>query len=196
MISAVMYAVDPPVLQQDRPGHAHRQDVLRAGPDHLVDAEVERGEAALVAAHGLVVEPDLGREVDRVEVQADDAALPRRGDREGVAVERDPLVVLLRQLPAARDRDRSGLSLRKMPVDEPPARLPLVLPVEDDLPGPVQGEGVPERRFCRAGRCPRDERQRHEHRHSQGFHRSSETQVHHGTLQDRGLRPTALRAEA
>ena len=42
----------------------------------LVDPELERRETALVNAHGLVVQPDFGPKVHRIELQADDLALP------------------------------------------------------------------------------------------------------------------------
>ena len=61
-------ALDALVRHEDRSGDAHRERVDLARLESLVHAELERRETALVEAHRLIIEPDLGLEVDRVEV--------------------------------------------------------------------------------------------------------------------------------
>ena len=121
-------ALDALVRHKDRPGDAHHERVDLARLEGHVHAEFEGREPALVEAHRLVVEPDLGLEVDRVEVQSHGPPCPIGRDGEVAAIPGYALVVLLVLLPAARHGNRAsarrfGKAIRNVPAGVAPLVL-------------------------------------------------------------------------
>ena len=93
--------------------HLHDQAVLLPEAQVGVDAEVERGVAALVLADELPVHPDLAVVVDRPKVKKYGPVGPIRRRLEPLAVPAAPELPGLRGrklgLPARRHRDRAHL---------------------------------------------------------------------------------------